>query len=300
MDKLTAARYFIKVADTGSFSKTAALLGQPVSTVSRRVKDLEQHLGVVLINRTTRHLSLTDLGRVYYNQVEEAVRAFELADQTIQQSSTKPSGKLKISALPSYANRHLYPILEKFRKQHPDIMVELMTTDIVHNLVTDNIDFAIRPTHKPPENLVAKVVDHHRMAIVCSPEYMKKYGPIKNWQDVINHKTICFSYLTGIMPWWAYSGNKWLTIDKIPYFVCTDTCKILDIAINGEGIALLPEWTYLESLNEGLLEIANKGWDASFSNSHDHKLYLLYDRKPSQLKRNRTFLKFFHEQLKQK
>ncbi|KAG1702985.1 putative HTH-type transcriptional regulator YafC [Nymphon striatum] len=140
------------------------------------LKTWNNTLGFMLINRTTRHLSLTDLGTVYYNQVEEAVRAFELADQTIQQSSTKPSGKLKISALPSYANKHLYPILEKFRKQHPDIMVELMTTDIIHNLVTDNIDFAIRPTHKPPENLVAKVVDHHRMAIVCSPEYIKKFG----------------------------------------------------------------------------------------------------------------------------
>lgn len=300
MDKLTAARYFIKVAGIGSFLKTASLLGQPVSTISRRIKDLEQHLGVVLINRTTRHLSLTDLGRVYYNQVEEAVRAFELTDQTVRQSSSKPSGKLKISALPSYANKHLYPILEKFREQHPEITIELMTTNNVHNLITDNIDFAIRPTEKPPENLVAKVIDKHQMAIVGSPHYLKEFGPIENWHDVINHKTICFSFLTGIMPWWAFSGNRWHTIDKIPHFVCSDTCKILDIVIKGEGIALLPEWTYLDSLNAGLLEIANKGWDASFRNSHEHKLFLLYDKKQSQLKRNRTFLKFFLEQIKTK
>ena len=298
MDKLTAARYFIKVADTGSFSKTASLLDLPISTVSRRVKDLEQHLGIILLKRTTRHLSLTDLGRVYYNQVEDAVRAFELADQIVLQSSSKPSGKIKISALPSYANKHLYPILEKFRKQHPEIIIELITTNLVHNLMTDNIDFAIRPTEKPPENLVAKEINKHRMAIVCSPDYLKKHGPLNSWQDVIKHKTLCFSYLTGMMPWWAYSKKRWYKIDKIPYFICNDTCKILDIALEGEGIALLPEWTYLQCLNEGLLEKANKGWEASFSNSHDHRLFLLYDKNQSMLKRNRTFLKFFLEQIK--
>ena len=300
MDKLTAARYFIKVADTGSFSKTAKLLDLPISTVSRRVKDLEQYLGIILLKRTTRHLSLTDLGRVYYNQVEEAVRAFELADQIILQSSSKPSGKIKISALPSFANKHLYPILEQFRKEHPEIMIELITTNMVQNLMTENVDFAIRPTNNPPENLVAKEIDKHRMAIVCSPEYMEKHGPLNSWHDVINHKTICFSYLTGMMPWWAYSNKRWYKIDKIPYFVCTDTCKILDIVKKGEGIALLPEWTYSQSLNEGLVEKANKGWEASFSDSHEHRLFLLYDKKQSMLKRNRTFLKFFLEQIKAK
>ncbi len=298
MDKLTAARYFIKVADTGSFSKTAKLLGLPISTVSRRVKDLEQHLGVDLLKRTTRYLSLTDLGRIYYNQVEDAVRAFEMADQVLHQSSSRPSGKLKISALPSYANKHLYQILQKFREIHPDIIIELNTTEVIQDLMKDGLDFAIRPTSRPPENLVAKVINDHKMAIVGSPKYIREFGKLENPQDVINHKTICFTSLSGLMPWHAFHDNKWQIIDKIPYFICSDTCKILDIVKNGEGIALLPEWTYLDSLNEGLVEILNTEWDASFGSDYDHKLYLLYDKKTSQLKRNQTFLKFFLEQNK--
>ncbi len=281
MDKLTAAKYFMKVADTGSFSKTARLLNLPVSTISRRVKDLEQNLGVELIKRSTRHLSLTDIGATYYKQIESAVNDFELADQIALQTSSRPKGKLKISALPSYANIHLYPIMEKFRKIHPEIIIESLVTDNVHDVMKDRIDFAIRPTSNPPENLIANVIDHHKMAIIASPEYIKAHGRPKNWSDIIHHKAICYGRCGGVLPWHAYSEKKWQVIEKTPSFICSDTCKILDIVLNGEGIALLPEWTYLNSLNKGLVEKINIGWDASFINDHNHKLYLIYDKKTS-------------------
>lgn len=298
MDKLTATKYFISVADNGSFSKTAKALGVPVSTISRRVKDLEQHLGIDLLKRSTRYLSLTDLGQTYYDQVKQAVRDFEVADLILYDTSNKPSGKLKISALPSYANLHLFPILEKFRRSYPDIMIELLTTDIVQDLMKDNIDFAIRPCSNPPENLVAKVIDEHRMAIVASPDYIEKYGTLNKPSDIRNHKTICYGTPHGQLPWNSFYKNKWVDIDPSPYFLCSDTCKILGIVIQGEGIALLPEWTYLESLKKGLVKKINIGWEASYRDNFDHRLFLLYDRKTSQLKRNQTFLRFFLDELK--
>lgn len=298
MDKLTATKYFIKVADTGSFSKTARLLDVPVSTISRRVKDLEQHLGVELLKRTTRYLSLTDVGKAYYNQINQAVNDFDMADQIVQETSTNLSGRIKISALPSFANKHLYPILEKFRSQYPDITIELITTDTVQDIMKDGIDFVIRPTNTPPQDLVAKVIDMHRMAIVASPEYLKNSAPIKNWRDIKHHKSICYAGSNGIMPWYIFSENNWHEIEKTPYVIFSDTCKILDIVINGEGIALLPEWTYLESQDNGLLKPINKNWQTYFTSNNDQRLYLLYDKKTSQLKRNQTFLKFFLEQIK--
>ena len=298
MDKLTAAKYFIRVADTGSFSKTAKELDVPVSTISRRVKDLEQHLGIELFKRSTRYLSLTELGQTYYNQVKQAVRDFEMADMILQERSTTPSGKIKISALPSYANPHLYQILEKFRRLYPEIMIELLTTDTVQDLMKDNIDFAIRPTNTPPENLVARVIDEHRMAIVASPEYIKEFGALKTPSEVSNHKTIFYGTPNGQLDWHALYEKKWEKIKTTPHFMCSDTCKILDIVAHGGGIALLPEWTYLESLNKGLVEKANIGWDVSFRANFDHRLYLIYDKKTSQLKRNQTFLKFFLKEIK--
>lgn len=298
MDKLTATKYFINVVDTGSFSKTAQLLNLPISTVSRRVKDLEQHLGVKLIKRSTRYLSLTDLGRIYYNQVEQAVRDFDMADEMLRESSTTLSGKLRISALPSYANKNLYPILEKFRKKYPEITIELISTDAVQDLMKDDIDFIIRPTSTPPEHLIARMVDQHKMAIVSSPEYIENNPPIKHWEDIVKHKTVCYGTNNGVMTWHAFKGDEIHEIKKEPYIIYSDTCKILDAVINKEGIALLPEWTYLESLKQGLVEIVNNDWETSFRNTLDQRLYLIYDRKVSQLKRNQTFLKFFLEQIK--
>lgn len=298
MDKLTAARIFIKVADTGSFSKTADILRLPISTVSRRVKDLEQYLGIELLKRSTRFLSVTDAGKIYYTQVEDAVRSFDYAEEVLQQTSSQPSGIIKISALPSYANKHLYNILEKFRKTYPEIIIELTTTNNMHDLVKDDIDFAIRPTSTPPLNLVSKVIDQHRMAIVASPEYIHDNKKIESSDDIISHKTICYGSTGSLMPWYAHCKNKWHIIEKMPYFICNDTCKILEAVENGEGIALLPEWTYLESLKKGLVEVINKTWQVSFRDDHNHKLCLLYDKKTSELKRNQTFLKYFLEQTK--
>lgn len=298
MDKLTASKYFIKVADSGSFSKAADLLDLPISTISRRIKDLEQNLGVQLLKRSTRYLSLTDLGRIYYDQIEQAVRDFEMADQLVQEAYSKPSGKIKISALPSYANKHVYPILKKFRNAYPEIIIELMCTDTVHDLIKDNIDFAIRPTSAPPENLIARIIDGHKMAIVASPAYLKKSPKITSFEDIKHHKAICFSTPSGPITWFSYANDTWHEIEKKPYVICSDTCKVLDIVINGEGIALLPEWTYLESLKKGLVEHINIGWDVSFRSNKNQKLFLIYDKKTSKLKRNQTFLKFFLEQIK--
>lgn len=298
MDKLTAAKYFIQVADTGSFSKTAKQLGVPVSTISRRIKDLEQHLGIDLLKRSTRYLSLTELGTMYYDHVKQAVRDFEMADLILQETSSEPSGRLKISALPSYADQHLYPILKKFRHLYPNIMIELLATDTVQDLMKDNIDFAIRPTNTPPENLVAKVIDDHRMAIIASPKYIEKNGILKSPADILKHKTICYGNPNGQISWHAFYKKRWEKIATSPYFLCSDTNKILEIIIEGEGIALLPEWTYLESLNNGLVARMNIGWEAAFRDNFEHKLFLIYDKKTSQLKRNKTFLKFFLEEIK--
>ncbi|MEM9331520.1 MAG: LysR family transcriptional regulator [Pseudomonadota bacterium] len=293
MDKLTAARYFLKVADTGSFSKTAKFYNLPVSTVSRRIKDLEQNLGAKLLRRTTRFLSLTEIGEIYYKQVENAVDAFDLAEEAVNQASGRPSGTIRISALPSYSEMHLYPLIQQFRNAYPDIVVDLNTTDQVQDLVRDKFDFAIRPTSFPPEHLIAKVIDRHKMLLVASPGYLKKFGEVRDYKDLTTHRALCYRSANGVMPWYAFKNNDVHVIDKKPYFLCNDTNELLRIAADGEGIALLPEWTAKRALEDGLIEQVNFGWDVSFVSDLDHRLYLLYEQKASELTRNKLFLEFF-------
>jgi len=299
MDKLTATRYFLKVADTGSFSKTAKILRLPVSTVSRRIKDLELNLGVELFKRSTRFLSLTEIGRSYYNQVEDAVRAFDLAEEVATQTQKQPSGIIKISALQSYAEVHLYPTLIKFQKAYPEIIIDLQTTDVIRDIVRENIDFAFRPTTHPPENLIAKVIDDHNMAIIASPDYIKSHGKITDFTEVKNHKAICYGRADSTLTWYAKKQDKWSEIEKSPYFICSDTSHLLDIVINGGGISLLPEWNYKKSMEEGTVQKINSGWEANFSTDLEHRVYLLYDKKTSELTRNKLFLNFFMNYIKE-
>ena len=297
MDKLTAAKYFLNVADTGSFSKTAKLLDLPVSTVSRRIKDLEHNLGVELFRRSTRFLALTDLGKIYYERIEGAVKDFDTVEELFREATREPSGVIKISALPSYADMRLYPLVQEFRLHYPKITIDLNTTDQVEHLLRDKFDFAIRPTSKPPENLVAKVIDRHKMMLVASPEYVKKFGKIRDPDEVKNHQALCYRSATGVMPWQSYRDGVWQVVQKTPYFVCNDTTELLRIVCAGEGISLLPEWTTKEHLQKGLVEQINIGWEISFIDDLEHRLYLLYEKKNIELKRNRVFLNFLLKNL---
>ena len=293
MDKLTAAKYFLNVADTGSFSKTARQLGLPVSTVSRRIKDLEQSMGVELFRRSTRFLGLTEIGEIYYDQIQGAVNDFETVEELILEATGEPTGVIKISALPSYTDMHLYPLLREFRALYPKITVDLNTTDRVEHLLRDKYDFAIRPTSKPPENLIARVIDQHKMKLVASPRYIEKHGEIRNSGEVKNHRALCYRSASGEMPWQSYQHGKWKVVEKTPYFVCNDTTELLKIAAAGEGIALLPDWTTKSYIEEGLVARINIGWEISFINDLAHRLYLLYEKRSLQLKRNKVFLDFF-------
>ncbi|MGI9351803.1 MAG: LysR family transcriptional regulator [Rhizobiaceae bacterium] len=297
MDKLTAARYFLIVADTGSFSKTARQLGLPVSTVSRRIKDLEHSMGVELFRRSTRFLSLTEIGQIYYERIKNAVNDFETVEELIRQATGEPSGTIKISALPSFTDMHLYPLLRDFRAEFPKITVDLHTTDRVEHLLRDKFDFAIRPTSAPPENLIAKVIDQHRMLLVASPEYIEKHGAIRRPEDVKSHRALCYRSANGIMPWQSYLDGIWNVIEKVPYFACNNTTELLKITAGGEGIALLPDWTTRPYVQDGQVARINIGWEISFVNDLDHRLYLIYEKKSLQLKRNKVFLDFFMKNL---
>lgn len=301
MDKLTAIKYFIQVAESGSFSKTAKQFKLPVSTVSRRIKDLEQNLGIELFRRSTRFLTLTENGEVYYRHVNGAVKSFDTAEEIIRDATGNPSGTIKLSVLPSYATAKFYFLMQEFREHYPDIQIDVYSTDQVHDLMRDKFDFAIRPTSVPPENLVARVIDNHGMSMVASPEYVKEHGKIFDMNEVKKHKALCYRSGSGAMPWYARKGGnkEKKRIEVSPHFLCNDTDELLRVAAGGEGITILPDWTIKQSLLEGEVVRINIGWEASFATSDKHHLYLIYDRKVSELKRNRVFIDFFMNRLKQ-
>ena len=201
MDKLRALRYFDHLAKSLNFSVTADHFRVPSSSVSRRIKDLEQELGATLFERTTRTVRLTDLGKLYLREVSTALQSIEMADELVGAQSKSPSGLLRITAMPGYGERFVLPALEKLRGLYNNITFDVNLTDQVINLASNDVDIAIRAASNPPEQVVARRLGDHEFVLVTTPEYINANGTPTTSTDLQEHTVFMYrtlmEYLTG-------------------------------------------------------------------------------------------------------
>jgi DNA-binding transcriptional LysR family regulator len=293
MDKLRALKYFLEVAEIGSFSGAAKVLGVPASSVSRRIQDLEVQLGALLIQRSTRVVQLTELGALYLEQISPAVQALGYADNLIEQHSDIPSGILKISAIPGYGKFCLEPALAKLRKRYPDIIVDVEMTDHVSNLAHNQIDIAIRATSSLPDRAVARRLSNNQFVLVASPAYLAKKGQPKTVSDILQHQTLLYRAPSGILNWQANMQDGWKELQTQASFISNQGDTLIDEAILGEGLALLPEWGIREPLADGRLEqVILEDGQLSISRNDKGGIYLLYHRPKYSLKKVRASVDF--------
>ena len=298
MDKLRALKYFLEVAETGSFSGAAKVLGVPASSVSRRIQDLEVQLGALLIQRSTRVVKLTELGALYIEQVSPAVHALDYADNLIEQHSDIPSGVLKISAIPGYGKFCLEPALAKLRKRYPDIIVDVEMTDHVSNLAHNQIDIAIRATASLPDRAVARRLSNNQFVLVASPTYLAKKGQPKTVSDILQHQTLLYRAPSGIINWQANMQDGWKELHTQAAFISNQGDTLIDEAILGEGLALLPEWGIREPLADGRLkQVTLEDGQLSISRNDNGGIYLLYHRPKYSLKKVRASVDFLVAEL---
>jgi len=156
MDKIRALEYFKRTAELNSFSLAAKEFDVPPSSISRRIKDLEQSLGIELIKRSTRHVTMTELGQVYYQRITKVLQQLGEADELVSQCQGAIEGKIRISTLSGYGARILAPVLREFRKTYPGIILELSYSDEVMLLAQDAVDIAIRVGAIAEERVIAK------------------------------------------------------------------------------------------------------------------------------------------------
>ena len=173
MPDLNDIAVFVKVAQFGSFSRAARALGMPVSTVSRKVTSLEDQLGVTLMQRTTRKLSLTAQGRAYFDQCSEPLSRLFDAESALTQTQRKPEGLLKVSVPVMLGQEPFYEFLSAFLRKYPGIQVDLFITNLFVDLIADNIDAAIRFGQLPDSTIIAKRIGRSVRYLVASPDYLK-------------------------------------------------------------------------------------------------------------------------------
>ena len=298
MDQLRALRYFSKLAQTLSFSETADYFRVPSSSVSRRIKDLEENLGIELFLRTTRSVSLTDLGVLYLAEIKTALQTIEIADEMCKAQSISPSGTVRITAMPAYAELYVLPAIDKMRKLYPDLEFDLNITDQTLSLSSNDADIAIRATSDLPEQVVARQLSKHNFILVASPDFINQNGKPQT-SDELNWFPI-FMYRTprGVLNWQAQKNQTWKDIELTPKYVSNHGQSLLESVVSGQGIALLPSWGVAKEISTGQLqEIELKDGRLSTSGDLKMNMYLLYHPPKFQLKKIRLTVDFLYREL---
>jgi DNA-binding transcriptional LysR family regulator len=232
------------VAQFESFSRAAHALGMPVSTVSRKVTALEERLGVTLLQRTTRKLSLTAQGRAYYNQCSEPLSHLFDAERVLSQTQKKPEGLLRISAPVILGQEPFYAFLSSFLKTHPGIRVDLFITNLFLDLIVENIDVAIRFGELPDSSLIAQRIGKSVRYVVAAPDYLRGRLPPSRPEDLRQHQCVLLQARNNEAEWHLVSGKKSIKLHVSGPVAARDAVSAF--TYRGDGIGLLPS-TYCDA-----------------------------------------------------
>lgn len=267
--QLDAMALFALVAENGSFTAAARQTGLPKSTVSQRIAQLEQAIGIRLLHRTTRKLSLTDAGQEYLLHCQRMLDAAHAADAAMSRLRQSPSGRLRITA-PEAAGQILLPgLIAAFRRRYPDVAVECVITDAYLDLVSERIDLALRAGKQSDSSYVARRIGSLRRVLVASPDYLTRRGQPRQPNDLATHQLLLHS----AMPLWPLqNGAEVINIDAGGSSLQSSNLhSLLALAEQGMGIALLPWFLARASLTSGALVTVLADFPPT-----DNDYYLLY------------------------
>ena len=298
MDQLRALRYFSKLAETLSFSETADYFRVPSSSVSRRIKDLEETLGIELFLRTTRSVSLSDLGVLYLTEIKTALQTIDIADEMCKAQSISPSGTVRITAMPGYAELYVLPAIDRMRTLYPDLEFDLNITDQTLSLSSNDADIAIRATSDLPDQVVARRLSEHNFILVASPDFINQNGRPQTSDDLCRFPVFMYRTPHGVLNWQAQKNQTWKDIELTPRYVSNHGQSLLESVVRGQGMALLPSWGVEKEISTGQLQEIELE-DGRLSTNGDVKMsiYLLYHPPKFQLKKIRLTIDFLYKEL---
>ena len=253
MDKLTSMTVFVRVAKAGSFAGGASELGISRAMATKHIMQLESSLGTRLFNRTTRSLSLTDVGACYLERCQQVLTDVEEMEAAVTHLQTEPRGVLKISAPPVIGATHITRAVAEFLKIHPDLTVDMILQSSPGDLIDEGIDIAIYLGDLDDTSMVARKLGSSPMVICASPEYLAKHGTPKTPEDLYQHSCL--------INWASTPRNKWKFKGKIGYITVSVSGRMQSnvadanriAAINGLGLVMLATYVVGRDIERGKL-----------------------------------------------
>jgi len=252
-DRLNGMRVFAQVVEAKSFSAAAEKLGMSKSLASRHVSALERALSVKLLNRSTRRLSLTEAGALFYEHCARIVQEAELAESRLTRTQSEPAGLVKVTAVPAFAVRHVLPALADFYRKHPKIQVKLFCSNRALDLGDAGFDLGIRVSFDPDPNLVARKLAANRGVLCASPAYLKRHGMPRRIEDLRKHECVLFPPLAPKGVWTLRRDGRKYSVQVGGVFE-TDEMDVVRAAVAaGLGIGMLPLYMVGDALKQGQL-----------------------------------------------
>ena len=288
MDKLKAIHYFLTTVEKASFSAAASVFRVPTSSVSRRIADLESYLGTQLIHRTTRHISLTREGELYFEQAQQITLLESRSEALLKELNSSPKGVVTITCVVGYGERYVLPVLQQLRLDYPGIIFRVELSDALSKLHEGGADIAIRGGFAPDEHVIATELMSNEFIPVASPSYLHQSGRPTRCEELKRHKGLFYLTPRGPTKWWANIAGQWQDVSGVEVVSSNSGKWIIAQTLDGEGVAMLPKWAICDYLASGQLVELSFPERLSVNPEKRNSIYLLYRRQ--QFKDERTTL----------
>ncbi|WP_246725885.1 LysR family transcriptional regulator [Rhizobium lusitanum] len=291
---------FVRSVELGSFSKAAGEAEMKVSTVSRYISALEDDLGAALLNRSTRRLHLTEAGQSFYERAAQILADVDDARNATRSLNAHPQGLLRINIPSAFGRRHVMPHMKDFLAAYPDIRLDATLTDATVDLIETGTDIAIRIGALADSSLIAKRLAPQRRVLVASPHYLQTAlaSALAEPADLMQHQCLAFALQVGNA--WFYRPTAEPQADPVEMPIkgnlrTNDSEALLDAALSGLGIALLPTWLVSGDLQSGRLVTLLADWEWSIASGPQRAIWAVYPPKKVVSPKVRAFLTFMSE-----
>ena len=254
MEDLERMAIFARVVETKSFSEAARRLKLSKSLVSKQVTQLEKSVGARLLNRTTRAMSLTEAGAVFYEHCARIVEELEVGKRAIGQLRSEPRGLLRISASVAFGTLHVAPALPDFLARYPEVRIDMEIMDRFVDLAEERFDVAVRIAQDPGQNLAARRLAAVNRKICATPGYFKRHGVPKAPRDLERHNCLTYTYFNPRDPWRLKGPDGEISVAASGNLRLNDDEALSEAVLKGLGIAILPTFIIGKDLQAGRLK----------------------------------------------
>lgn len=254
MDRFTQLETFVAVATLGSLSAVARAARLAPAIIGRRIDALEMRLGVKLMVRTTRRITLTLEGNAFLEEAQGILRDLEDAESMVSQGSATPTGHLRLTAPAGFGRRHVAPLLPELLNLHPRLSASMELTDSITDLVGGRYDCAVRIGDMPDSSLVSARLADNRRLVVASPAYIRQHGTPRTPADLAGHNCLTLGSSGSQNRGWLFTAGGQVSAQRVSgSLACNDGAVLLDWVLAGRGLAWRSWWEVNDAISRGLL-----------------------------------------------